>query len=219
MRYILLSLALVSCGQAPQTSSNALGSTSTATATAPIAAGAFVPPDEGGEIKGAIVSAFEMQVDGSSYQDSEDFYTKELAILKSQMTQKGYKGYTINFDAQIGLENMANGMEVYAESTTGQGFAGQTQVDQQGQFELAVPASDEQESFQLRAVKRINILLESPDLKTSVTWCYNFSGTAPTANLNSSVIVSTFTTEVTSYACSAEQGALSLPNNPASQVQ
>jgi len=171
-------------------------------------------PKGAGYLQGYVVSAFEMEVDGVQYSDSEDFYTQQLVKIEAEAVEGGYDGYTIKFDAQIGLDDLKRNMKVYIVATQDQGFATDTKVNEKGRFRVSVPESGVQDSYKVRTNKRVTITLTSPDRKDIKKWCYNMSGHETEAQVGSDAIIRTFSTKITRYACSVTTGGgIQIPSN------
>ena len=163
-------------------------------------------------LKGYVSSAFDITVDGENYKDSEDFYSKEIDTLQTQADAAGYADWALTFDAKIGLDDLRDGMKVFVISSSVKGYAAQVGVDAGGRFNVTFPAT-ENAKYQIRAVKRINVILKNPDTTATnkkVVWCYNFSANAQDVEMGSAtgetpIILNTFTTELTKYECSNSQ--------------
>ena len=167
-------------------------------------------------LRGYVSSAFDLTVDKTAYSDSEDFYTKQLDKLTAEAESSGYKGWKMDFEAQIGLEDLKYDMRVYVASVTGRGFAGESVVDENGEFELTFPDAGKS-TYKIRANKRISVSLTNPkDENDIVKWCYNFSAEEQSITLdpakNEPVILSSFVTSLTKYECVVENsGGMSVP--------
>ena len=180
-------------GSCSATSSPAALSSGTTTAAA----------RSGGYLMGYLVSAFNVRVNGVSYTNSEDFYTQELTALKAQVASAGYGGYTMTFNAQIGLNDLTVGMDVYVEAEGGSGYAGNTTTDNSGRFMLAIPSRNADETFQVLTNKRVSVYLTSPDKSDKIAYCYNFSSIPTSASLDNMAHISDYKTTLTAYKCSS----------------
>jgi len=165
----------------------------------------------GGYLQGYLVSAFDLSVDGKQYSDSESYYSEQLGRIENEVVDGGYSGYTLKFDAQIGLDDLKVGMKVYAVSVQSTGFAGDTRINDKGRFMLEIPAANVNDTYKIRTNKRISVTLTSADKKNVVKWCYNFSGNVTEASLDEPAIINTFTTKLTRYACQADSSGISIP--------
>jgi hypothetical protein len=176
--------------------------------------------DQGGYLSGYIVSAFDMEVNGRRYTDSEDFYSSQLQELLDEMDAAGYTGYTFAFNGQLGLDDLKYGMDVYVVAQGKTGFAGDTTVNESGRFTVAIPDGSGDQVFRIRANKRISVTLTSPDKRNIVRWCYNFSSVNTEGSLAEAVLISEFNTSLTRYQCSNEAGSgMALPRNPNAPVE
>lgn len=155
----------------------------------------------GGYLQGYVVSAFDMTVDDKQYLDSEDFYTQQLGRIEDEAREGGYEGYTIKFDAQIGLDDLKRGMKVYVVSTQDQGYAADTKINEKGRFQMSIPAEGVEDTYKIRTNKRVNVILTSEDKKDVVKWCYNFSGLETEASVEAPAIINKFQSRLTRYAC------------------
>lgn len=156
----------------------------------------------GGYLEGYIVSAFDLEVDGERYADSEDFYTAQLEKLQLEAEESGYAGYSLRFDAKIGLNDLKYGMRVYIISANEYGFATETTVQENGNFRATIPAKAYYDTYKIRTNKRVSVTLTSPDKKDVQKWCYNFSGHETQTTIENPALIKVFTTNVTKYACS-----------------
>lgn len=220
--FIVVSSGLLACGTSPckdTDSSNGQCLASSSDQSNQQAKSKEGPSKAGGYLEGYVASAFQMTVDGNTYADSEAFYTHQLDTLATQVAEQGYDGYSMEFDAQIGLNDLKYGMQVYVVAEGGSGFAGDTRVNESGRFSMAIPDGEGAHVFKVRTNKRVAVLLTSPDKKEKVQMCYNFSGVETTASLTNKVIISNFVTQLTKYACSsAPNGGIVIPSNPAKKA-
>jgi len=153
-------------------------------------------------LKGYISSAFDISVDGQHYDDSEDFYSKQIDVLEKQKNDGGYSEYSLEFEAEVGLGELKNSMEVFVVATADQGFAGETIVLYDGTWEVKLPPEVKGDSFQVRANKRVGVRLTGPTGQV-VEWCYNFYG-IKMLNLDDKtkpIILKNFKTKLTKYRC------------------
>lgn len=159
------------------------------------------------------VSPNNVTVDQKSYDDSETFYSEKLDQLNQELTKSGYEGWKLKFDADIGLEDLSNGMKVFIAATGNKGYANESYVSANGQFSFTIPNSVNQYQYNIRAVKRIGITITPPEYNTdtvlkSISWCYNFSAELNNFELDSEmVIMNSFTSKLTKYKCSTEDDA------------
>ena len=176
-----------------------------------------LPPLESPSIKidGSIASAFAVTVDGHQYQDSEDFYSQKLVELEAEATKAGYAGYQLSFNAQLGLDDLKNDMTVYVQAQGGQGYAGQTQVQQDGTFEIEFPNKASGAVYDVKANKRIGVVLTSDDGSKVVTWCFNFAGidSIKETDQTKPIILNKFKTTLTRYACEGQTGGITIPGS------
>jgi len=170
--------------------------------------------DSGGYLTGYVVSAFDMNVNGRRYDDSEDFYTQQLGELESEMEAAGYAGYSLSLSGELGLDDLKYGMDVYVVAHGKTGFAGDTTVNENGRFMLGIPDGSGDEVFRIRTNKRVSVILTSPDKRDVVRWCYNFSSANTEGTLHEPVLISEFTTKLTRYQCSDSGNGMTLPANP-----
>ena len=166
---------------------------------------------------GYVGGAFAVTVDGTPYSDMEDFYTKEEAALPEKVQKAGYdSSWTARFDAQLGLADLWNGMTVFISPEGSQGFQGQTSVEESGHFSVTLPPEALGQNYQVRANKRIGIILTRG--ATTVSLCYNFSAVQQSVPFNQTslpIVLTTFTSTITSYDCNlAASGGLSVPAKP-----
>jgi len=167
------------------------------------------------QLRGYVASAFDMEVDGRTYLDSEDFYTQQLTILKDKAVEAGYEDYEVKFEAEVGFDDLKNDMRVYIVSMDSRGYAGDTLVNGKGQFQMSIPGDGAEKLYRIRANKRVSVLLTGPT-KEKVRWCYNFSAVESSVDVAESdlpVILNVFKTTITQYACQQEPSkGLDIPN-------
>lgn len=169
------------------------------------------------DVSGYVVSAFEVQVDGTDYLDLEDFYTKELDRLPNRMKEAGYdESYTFELEAQIGFEDLWRDMTVYILSAGKAGYQAKTFVNDQGGFKTFLPVSEEDRSYKIRANKRISI--RATKAGETKLFCYNFSAKEKDATFTSlanPTILDSFTTTITAYECMNDDASgLVVPERP-----
>jgi len=188
-----------------------------ATTPTPTSGGGLAATDASTTFQGYVGGAFAVTVDGTPYADMEDFYTKEQAALPEKVQQAGYdSSWTARFEAQLGLADLWNGMTVYVSPQGNQGYQGQTSVEQSGSFAITLPPEAVGQTYQVRANKRIGILLTRGAQQVSL--CYNFSAvqqSVPFTTTSLPIVLTTFTSTITSYDCDlAAQSGLPVPANP-----
>ena len=159
-------------------------------------------------LKGYVSSAFDVTVDQISYNDTESFYTAKLDELTVQAAQD-YPGYTVRLIGEIGLSDLARGMDVYVAADSKTGYATATHTDTAGNFEVSFPPM-ENTKYKVRAVKRLNVELIPTDKaatdKSVIQWCFNFSAQESDVTLDqpeNPIILNTFNTVITKYKCEA----------------
>lgn len=155
---------------------------------------------------GSVVSAFSITVDGVAYEDSEDFYTQEVTRLPDKVAAAGYAGWQASFDAVLGFSDLAHDMMVYIAPTEKRGYSGQSSVDRDASFRVELPAEAQDSSYNVRAVKRVNLILHK-DGETK-RFCYNFSAVDKNVAFNEQdkpIILDTFVSKLTLYSCENRQ--------------
>lgn len=174
------------------------------------------PPVETGPtvFEGFVGGAFEVSVDGSRYRDMEDFYTQEVARLPEKVRLAGYDAsWQARFDAAVGLEDLWRDMQVYISPVASLGYQDQSYVDAGGRFAFTLPPAALGRDYKVRATKRIGIVMTRGETERRI--CYNFSAvemSAPFADATLPIVLDTFETAVTAYACSAAAGGLNIPS-------
>lgn len=203
---IFLVMFLVSgCGR-DESSGVASAPAAAASTTSPSeAAGDCSPTKHYCAVTGSIDSAFQLTADGLLYPSIESFYSYEVDFLQGQADEGGYAGWSSNFTAQLGLNDLKHGLDVYAQDMSGEGFSGSSVVRMDGTFVVPVTTGDTTNEYALRVNKRITYTLTSPDGKESVKWCWNFSGEADQVGINKPIIVNTFSSTLTKYQCADTQ--------------
>ena len=148
------------------------------------------------------ISPINISVDGKNYTDGDDFYTKELTRLQA-VVDKEYPKYTFSFEADVGLQDLKQGMSVFLVSQNN-GYSSETTVDGQGQFNFYIPKTAEKDSYLIRAYKKIGLRL-TPDDQTAkeIYWCYNLYAEHTQTLEKASVVLNSFTTNITKYQCSS----------------
>jgi hypothetical protein len=168
-------------------------------------------------IEGSLTSAFQMTVDGVAYQDSEDFYSTEVLRLPDKAAAAGFAGWQARFEAVLGFSDLARGMTVYVAPVGKTGHSGSASVSMDGKFRVEIPFDGKDSNYNVRAVKRVNIVL-SKDNEVR-RFCYNFSANLKEISLQETslpFILDEFQTRWTLYSCepvttTASTGGLQLP--------
>ncbi|MCX6111180.1 MAG: hypothetical protein NTZ90_16415 [Proteobacteria bacterium] len=172
---------------------------------------------------GFVLNAFGVTVDGQPYGDLEAYYTAEVTKLPELAKAAGYdSSYTVRFDANIGFADLWTDMVVYIAPTSDTGYQGTSRVDNAGKFSVGLPAGASASTFQVRANKRIGVVISKTN--ESHNLCYNFSAenlSVPLTADSKPIILKSFTSSLTAYDCAAESaGGLSIPANaPAPKLQ
>ncbi len=164
---------------------------------------------------GYVVNAFEVTVDDKIYGDMEEFYTEELKSLPAKVAVAGYdESYDVQFDAEIGFQDLWRDMTVYIAPVNNRGYQGQTKVGRDGKFQLSLPKQALDEEYRLRANKRITVNITKENERNTI--CYNFSAVEKSALFTEEekpIVLDQFTTKVTAYDCAVdEEDGLSIPD-------
>jgi len=218
MRFLLLiAVALFGCGQQDntcQTNAEVNRTNGSDCVQSSGASGASASQVSTLNISGSVTSAFAIVVDGTSFQDSEAYYTFMLNGLPGRIAKAGFQGYSARLEAALGFLDLVAGMTVYAQSTSERGYQGVAGVDKNMNFSIQVPL-DGAGDYQIRANKRIDLVLtKGKDIRKI---CWNFSAQStnvPFSQTDKPVILRNFTSEVTAYACqaaSAPKPSLEIP--------
>lgn len=162
--------------------------------------------------RGAVVSAFEVTVDGQSYGDMEQFYTAELSKLATKVKEAGYSSATnVRFDAELGFLDLWRSMNVFLLAEGDQGYMSSGVVDSSGTFTIALPDDASEDSYQVRANKRIKVKFLSDG--ATKTFCYNFSAVQQKVSFaarSKPILLKTFESSLTAYDCPADAAVSSL---------
>lgn len=165
-------------------------------------------------ITGSISGAFDVVVDGQHYSDIEAYYTAEVDRLATRVAKAGYEDYKAEFDAKLGSKDLTQGMTVFMIVSNGRGEAGKAYVGYDDTFFFRLPSATEDGSYRIKAVKRVSIVLTKD--KEVKRFCFNFSALGQTEIIerkSEPVILSTFESSVTKYACSQlDESGLVIPN-------
>jgi len=168
-------------------------------------------------LTGYLANAFDVVVDGQKYEDTEDYYTQKLEQLTAEAEASGYEGWTLSFDAEIGLDDLKYGMMVFASAAGNRGYAGQVPMEFNGSFSMEIPENSRNAVYSVRANKKVNVTLTPPESEDGsanekpVRWCYNFSAQLAGITLGAPVILNTFESRLTKYACSVERDGIEIP--------
>lgn len=170
-------------------------------------------------LQGSIVGAFQITVNGKYYDDIEDFYGEEIHDIQAKIAEAGYSGYSIDLDVRLGFSDLTRDMTVYVTSKGSRGYAARTQVSGDDTFSFELPTNAAGGTYQLRAVKRINIELTNLQDPSDVKmFCYNFSGIEESVTYKQEdkpVILNKFESKITTYECEARSSydGLEIPMN------
>ncbi|RZA27026.1 MAG: hypothetical protein EOP10_01645 [Proteobacteria bacterium] len=169
-------------------------------------------------LRGFVANAFEVTVDGEAFADLEAFYTAEILKLPVKVKAAGYDDVkSVRFEAQIGFQDLFQGMEVYALATGKTGYQGTGRIATDGSFSLSFP--EHSATYRIRANKRIRVILQKAG--STINICYNFSAIEKSAPLDGEpLILSDFSTSLTAYDCPASTtvNQLEIPKNPETPV-
>ena len=217
---LALLLLLISCGETPKEEGDGIWR--------PYNKEGFIPPDDGIDdpepvapaetvvtppeptslsFKGYVGGIFGIRVNDVDYEDMEDFYTQELAELPAKVAEAGYEGYDIRFNANVGFKDLWKGMDIYIAPVEKRGYQGKALVGSDGSFTVTLPPDATDNSYQIRANKRISVILRK---ETSVTLCYNFYAkemSVSFADQEKPIVMTEFHSKVTAYSCG--DGAIS----------
>lgn len=197
----VLSAGLVNCGQFE------IGDSVTTNAKATPTPAVVSIRDEGLHFRGFVVGAFAITVDGKQYDDSEDFYTHEIDTLDEKVSAAGYGSeWKATLEAVVGFSDLRNNMKVYIAPKENRGYLGEGVPGAAGAFDILLPYDAKDTVYQVRAIKRINIVLSSASETRKI--CYNFSAidkSVPFAEADKPILLDQFVTKVTAYACDSEQ--------------
>lgn len=162
-------------------------------------------------VRGSVSPAFELTVNGESYSDIEDYFTKESARLPDKVTDAGYEGYKVRFDAAIGYSDLTNGMTVFISGKEKRGFQTKTLIAKNDTFAAKLPVEAAGDTYQIKASKRISVILtKGTEVKK---FCYNFAAVdleVPYEMIDRPIILSNFKSTLTSYECKQDAGSDSL---------
>jgi hypothetical protein len=166
-------------------------------------------------LKGSVVGAFEVVVDGNQYEDIETFYSEEIARLQDMANESGYFNHTVVLDAEVGFKDLTNDMSVFVAPVQNRGYASKTKVSGDDTFTVKFPSEAAGDVYQIRATKRINLIITEKDTLETLIWCYNFSAVDSEVSyeqINKPVVLSSFETKLTKYSCEAKQNTgISIP--------
>jgi hypothetical protein len=167
--------------------------------------------------RGYVAGAFELTVDSVKYQDMEDFYTQELTRLPGRVYAAGYdESYDVTLAAEVGLSDLWHHMTVYMAPVEQRGYQGEAKVEKGGEFSISLPIDATSASYQVRANKRIAVLLRQGSEQISI--CYNFLALDKSVLFDEKekpIILDKFETRITKYACDAEaESGLEIPAPP-----
>ena len=190
------------------------GSSSTSSAPTPAENGKTSDSATPLPFTGYVLNAFDVKVDGQSYTDLEDYFTKEVTRLPSRLKEAGYSSNDrATFEAQIGFRDLWTNMDVYVSPTGKQGYQGTGQVGNDGKFSVTLPAAAVDSTYRVRSNKRIRVVITKDGAQHNV--CYNFSAmeqSVPLTRDGKPIILDTFASQLTAYDCpQSTSGGLSLP--------
>jgi hypothetical protein len=170
--------------------------------------GNAVFPD-GIEFKGYVASAFELTVDGVTYQDMEDFYTQERERLQEKVIAAGYEDdWEAAFNAEIGLTDLWHNMTVFIAPVDKRGYQGESFVSRGGEFSISLPQDASAAEYKVRANKRISVVLRRGDEQIEI--CYNFLALDKSVLFDEKekpIILDQFESRITKYSCQSESGS------------
>jgi hypothetical protein len=155
------------------------------------------------------IAPMNLVIDGSKFDDVEQFATIQLERLQGEATKSGLMAVIVG---GIGVLDWKVGATAFIES---RGFATEVGVDPtDGTFLADVPYVP-RAKINVKTVKRIAVELIRADQTIVQEKCFNVSGTAHVnadADADIRIIVRSFSTQLTTYSCVvANRGGLSVP--------
>ena len=169
-------------------------------------------------ILGAVSGAFSVKVDGKNYDDIEAFYTAEVKRLPKKLADAGYEGWSWSLDGELGLSDLAYEMLVFIAPKKSRGYASQMYTLDDGTFIFEFPSEAAGDTYQLKAVKRLNLTVKAPLASgegASKVFCYNFAAVEKSVKydeVGKPIVLDTFETSITEYECeSSEENGLIIP--------
>jgi len=161
------------------------------------------------DFKGSVQYAFDLTVDGETYSDIEQYYTKQTEGLKEKVVAAGYSVDEVEFVGKLGFADFIQDMTVFVSSSAG--TQGKGTIDAQGNFSVSVPNPKAKDnlSFKVRATKRVQVLLINGGVTTKKL-CYNFSAVEKDV-IENPIALDTFKTDPTLYDCTQVDNGLAIP--------
>jgi hypothetical protein len=207
---VVVSLGSFSCGMSPEGLNQ-----SSASSTVPYQDSADT---DGLFFRGAVVSAFEVVVDGVRYKDMEQFYTAEQGRLSKKFLDAGYPSAShVRFEAELGFLDLWRHMNVFVLAEGNTGYMASGRVESNGSFAIKLPLDAVGDSYRVRANKRIKVKFQTAEVLH--TFCYNFSAVQQSVDFESiskPIVLNSFESSLTTYDCPAEEAVSSLKIPPSS---
>ncbi len=158
------------------------------------------------EFSGFVQKAFEITVNDTSFNDSEDFYTHfiERLIAPNPKYQKALAGAKIKIEGQYGLDTFGSNAGVFVSSMEKSGHLFQSTTNGQGKFTIRIKRDAQDEQFKAKVVLRIGLQIEYPGMKDPDHFCYLLFGQKDNISVNDNskpIIFDSFTTQLDTYRC------------------
>jgi hypothetical protein len=170
------------------------------------------PAKETFKLRGSVTSAFEVVVNGVEYPDLEAFYSEEVLRLREYAKQNGIAA---ELEAVMGMDDFHQKMTIFVSSSDKRGYQSKASSNSDGSFEVSFPIEAKNDTFKLKANKRIAVTLIENNKRNKI--CYNFSAVEANvsfADESSPIILNEFVSTVTNYECTDEAtGSLQLPSS------
>lgn len=159
------------------------------------------------QFSGYVQKAFTIKVNGKSFKDSEDFYTRFIQELVKP-SYKDIAASDVTLEGDYGLDEFGSDSKVYMSSVASDGHLFEGLTDAQSKFTLTVKAEALDETFKARVAVRIGLKIA----KAGADWlhyCYILNGSKDSIAVSEKskpIIFDDFDTELTAYKCDEDGG-------------
>lgn len=154
---------------------------------------------------GFVQRAFALKVNGTSFNDSEHFYTRFIPdlILSKPEYARAFEGAKVEVEGQYGLNTFGANTGVYLSATGGDGHLYEAITDSQGKFSVTVEPKALNDLFQARVVIRIGLSIRHAS-GSQERFCYLLHGERKGVRISDSskpIIFFDFKTQLNTYGC------------------
>lgn len=202
----IFTMALTACGDYELTNKN-----QDAELEAALAPGSKI------EFSGYVQRAFEITVEGVTFNDTEDFYTNFVddLILSDDRYAEALADAEITIEGEYSVEKFGSSSRVFMSSQQGDGHIYESTTNNQAKFTIEVDVSATDEVFKARVINRIGLNVAYED-GTEERFCYILHANRSSISVTETskpIIFDDFKTQLNSYNCEEAASKIEIPTS------